>query len=275
MRTRLLVLSLILGVPLTAGAASRITFERVLPAPHDLGAVQDVALVAVSGSEPQADVFVEHFLDHANRGGRISVRDARFTPGPAELHLAVKMFECATSDREGEGSVRDADGNRVKRRQTWVDAICTARIEVLSRFMKRVSTFYAKGEGRSSRVDAAGEDERADALMDAARAAAADAAERITPRRVRESVILDESAPSFAEGMAMIESARMTRARAVWEEALRKQPKSAALHFNLGAVCEALGDVQAARLHYLAACELAPGEARYGDELKLFTRRAR
>ena len=38
----------------------------------------------------------------------------------------------------------------------------------------------------------------------------------------------------------------MREARAHWEAALRQQPRSAPLHFNLAAVCEALGDRKAA-----------------------------
>ncbi len=100
------------------------------------------------------------------------------------------------------------------------------------------------------------EEEREDALTGAARHAAIDAAERITPRHVRESIALDESAPAFAEGMAMIEANRFAEARTIWQRAMQTQPRSAALRFNLAAICEALGDRRAAETNYNAARQL-------------------
>jgi tetratricopeptide (TPR) repeat protein len=272
MRTIVAVLLHVLLVP-PAWAAPRIAFDRLLPPAQDLGRVSDVGLVSAP-SDPNVELFIERFIEHANRSGGTRFRDARATPGPAELHLVLKMLQCDTADREGEGSVRDADGNRVKRRHFWVDAVCAARIDVMSRYMKPLSTFYAKGEGRSSRVDALDDDQRADALTDAVKAAATEAAGRVTPRRVRESIALDDTAPAFGEGAQLIAAQDFRTAREIWGEAVRKTPRSAPLHFNLGAVCEALGDRQAARLHYLAARELAPKEPRYQDEMKLFARRA-
>jgi len=274
MRAIVAVLLHLLLMPPAWAAAPRLVFDRLLPPAHDLGKATDVALVAAESADPHVEPFIDHFLEHANRPGGTHFRDARTTPGPAELHLVLKMLQCDAADREGEGSVRDADGNRVKHRYFWVDAVCAARIDVLSRYMKPLSTFYAKGEGRSSRVEALDGDQRADALMDAARAAASDAAGRVTPRRVRESIALDDTAPVFEDGASFIAAQDFGSARKIWEEALKKTPSSAPLHFNLGAVCEALGDRQAARLHYLAARELAPRETRYEDEMKLFARRA-
>ena len=161
----------------------------------------------------------------------------------------------------------------MKQRLYLIDAVCGARIGVLSRFLKPVSTFFAKGEGTSPRLESVTDEERENALRDAARYAAIDAAERITPRRVRESIMLDETAPAFAEGMAMIEAGRLADARAIWQRAMQTQARSAALRFNLAAVNEALGDRRAAELHYNAARQLAPAEPRYASELKLFMRR--
>jgi Flp pilus assembly protein TadD len=73
--------------------------------------------------------------------------------------------------------------------------------------------------------------------------------------------------------MSLIDSGRLREARALWEAALRQQPRSASLHFNLAAVCEAIGDRKAAERHYTVAHELAPKEERYTSEMRLFTRR--
>lgn len=268
MRTRSAVLaSLLTGIllaPAALAASARIVFERTLPATQNLGAARDIAIVSAPSNEPLIDEFIDELIHHANRSSPLLLRDARDKTGPAEAHLDVKMFRCATEMREAE---------RAKQRAIQVAAICTARIEVLSRFLKPVSTFFAKGEGTSPRTDVITDEDRDRALLAAARYAAIDAAERITPRRVRESILLDESAPAFAEGMAMIEAGRLAEARAIWTRAQQTQPRSAALRFNLAALSEAMGDRRAAEVNYNAARQLAPKEPRYSNELKLFTRR--
>jgi tetratricopeptide (TPR) repeat protein len=254
-------------------AAPRIVFERVLPPAHDLRGARDVAVVQAAANDPRIEAFLDEFAHHVNRSGTLTLRDMRTGTGPAEAHLDIKTFKCETAVRETEAAVKDADGNRVKQRAFQIDAVCGARIAVLSRTLQPLSTFYAKGEGTSPRVPAVTEEERENALKDAARFAAIDAAEKITPRRVRESIALDETAPAFAEGMVMIEAGRVAEARAIWQKAMQTQPRSAALRFNLAAVAEALGDRRAAEQNYNAARQLAPAEPRYASELKLFARR--
>jgi hypothetical protein len=254
-------------------AASRLVFERVLPASRDLGGARDVAIVRAASNEPLIETFLDEFVRHVNRSGAMQLRDMRTGTGPAEAHLDVKTFQCQTSVRETEAAVHDPDGKRLKQRAFQIDALCGARIDVLSRTLDPVSTFFAKGEGTSARVEAVTDEERENALQAAARHAAVDAAERITPRRVRESIALDETAPAFAEGMAMIEAGRLGDARAIWQKAMQTQPRSAALRFNLAAVAEAMGDRRAAELQYNAAKQLAPSEPRYSSELKLFVSR--
>lgn len=274
MRRTFAVLLHLAIAPLLFAVSPRIAFERVLPAPHDLGRVENVAIVNANGTGPHLELFIDHFLDHSNRSGLLRMQDLRANTGPADVYLDVKIFRCSSAIHETEGSTRDIDGNRVRRRVFFVEAVCSARVDVLTRFMKPQSMFFAKGEGRSPRVETVTEEEREGAVADAARLAAKDAAERITPRRVREAIMLDETAPGFADGFAMIEADRLVRARAIWEAELRKNPRSAALRFNLGALCEALGDRKAAEQHYNAARQMAPNEPRYATELKLFTRRA-
>jgi Flp pilus assembly protein TadD len=141
--------------------------------------------------------------------------------------------------------------------------------------MKLRTTFFVTGAGTSPRAEKATDEDRALAIERAVRHAASEAAHRMTPRRVRESIALDDTAPAFAEGMAMIDAGRFADARKIWEAALQTGATSAPLRYNLGAVCEALGDRRAAELHYNAARQLAPGQPRYADELKLFLRRTR
>jgi tetratricopeptide (TPR) repeat protein len=273
MRTLVTALLHIVAVPLLLAAPPRIVFERTLRAAHDLGGVEEIAIVQARGDTEQVEAFVDELLRDLNRGG-FRARDVRFATGPAEAHLDVKTLVCTTATREGEGSARDVDGNRVKKRYASVEATCSVRIDILNRFMKHQSTFYASGSGVSPRVDVVTAEERERALEHAARHAASEAADRITPRKVRESIVLDETAPAFEEGYAMIEASRLAEAKAIWEGALRRGgARSAALRFNLGAITEALGDRRAAELHYNAAKQLAPGETRYAAELRQFARR--
>lgn len=263
----------LLFAPLLFAVSPRIAFERVLPAPHDVGRNRDIAIVLANGQGPMLETFIEHFLDETNHSGFLEIRDARNATGPADVYLVIKTFQCDHATREGEGSARDYAGNRVKRTVKWEDAVCSVRIDVMSNEMKWKSSFYGKGEGTSPRVEQITDEERNVALLQAARYAGVDAAERITPRRVKEMIPLDETAPAFDEGMALIDSGRMAEARGRWEAALRQDPRNAALHFNLGAVCEALGDRKAAHGHYAAARAIAPKEPRYSTEMRLFEKR--
>lgn len=271
-RSAVLLIQLVLA-PLLFAGSPRITFERLLPPSHNLGTARELAIVDVAGEARTGDLFVEHFVDQVDHGGVLRVRDARDTTGAADAYLAVQTLNCETFEREGEGSTRDYAGNRVKRRQVWFDAICTARVDVLGPDRKRVSSFFGRGEGTSPRVESLTDEEKLIAVRQAARYAAIDSAERINPRRVRETIGLASDAPALEEGLVLIESGNLAAARSLWEAEMRRNPRSASLHFNLAAVCEALADRAAAKAHYVAATELAPKEPRYVQEMKLFSRR--
>jgi tetratricopeptide (TPR) repeat protein len=263
----------LLSLSAMAGAA-RVSFVRLVPAGTTFGPARTAALVQAIGDHDSIETFVAVLLDQVNQAGVVDAVDLRSGKGPADVYLAVKSYHCADTERTGEGNSRDVDGNRVRHQQQWLDVTCTARVDILSNVMKYQSTFYGTGEGRSPRVESLTEEERSIAFTQAARHAAIDAAARVTPHRVRESVLLDERAPSYEEGAALISADQLLEARRLWEKAIAKDPRSAALRFNLAAVCEALGDVRAAAQHYTAARDLAPAEQRYSGELKLFLKRA-
>lgn len=267
-------LFLCLAVSTVAFAAPpRVTFERLIPAPYDLGQAEEVAITGAIGDTASIELLVEQIIEQTGRAGTLRVFDARRRKNePADAYLSVRAFTCRSEDRSGEGSVHDVDGKRVRRKQMWVETRCTARLDVRTASGTRAS-LGIKGEGASSHVEAISNEEREDALLHATRFAAIDAAEKIAPRRVRESISLDETAPGFEEGLAMIAAGRLAEARGMWEQQVRRHPRAAPLHFNLAAVCEAIGDRAAAELHYVAARQLAPQEARYSSEYKLFLRR--
>jgi len=90
-----------------------------------------------------------------------------------------------------------------------------------------------------------------------------------TPRRTREEIDIDGKAPLAKEGIAKIDHDDLAGARALWEARLATFSASAPFHYNLGAVCEALHDLDAARTYYTRAGELAPHEPRYQQALDL------
>lgn len=284
-------LILLLLFPVTAAAASRLVFERTIPARHDLAGVQDLAITYAIGDNASLDTFLDVFVEQTNRSGTLRVYDETTTdtPGPKRRRndpllvqrpphigalLRLNAFTCRTTERSGEVSSYDVDRNRVKTTLRWVDAVCQAHINALAKGSgKLLAEISARGEGTSARVDKISDEDRGVAMDQAARLAAVMAAEEITPRKVRESIVLADEAPFLEEGVAFIEADELLEARRVWESALQKNGGSAALHFNAGAVCEALGDIDAADAHYENAMRLAPDEWRYRSEHDQFRRR--
>lgn len=276
-------------------AAPRIVFVRTLPARHDIGA-EHAAVIYALGDNDKVMSFVEMFLAHTNREGSIlrvddAVDRSRHLFGgkptdaqirhlnknhPADVYLGIHHFTCDVLERSGEGSTYDYDGTRVKRKQVWADATCHARIDVMQpATMKRLYSFEVKGEGTSARMVEMSEEDRGVAIEQAARFAALEASEAITPRRIRESIELNDEAPMFDRGNAMIEAGRLDAARSLWESEVRRDEASAPAHFDLAAVCDAIGDLQCAEEHFRAAARIAPGDARYRTEMDRFRKRQR
>jgi tetratricopeptide (TPR) repeat protein len=290
-RSACIAFALLVACSLAASAAPRVAFVRIIPATHDLGAESKIVLIYAIGDSDRISTFVDVFSDHTSRvlhfenaiehrqhivGNHID--EASFTSvrrdHPADVYLGVNQFTCSLTEHGAEGSERDVDGARVKRPHVWADATCSARIDVLDgASVKRTMSFQVRGEGTSPRVSELTTEERNIALDQAARYAAIEAQEKITPRTIRESIELDDTAPSFDEGLSMITASRFDDARAIWEAALRRHHDSAALQYDLGAVCEAMGDLRAARDYYQQALRLSPRESRYRVELDLFRKR--
>ncbi|HEX3577519.1 MAG TPA: tetratricopeptide repeat protein [Thermoanaerobaculia bacterium] len=267
----------------------RITFLRTMAPPHDLAPAERLAVIYAIGDSNKIEAFVEHFVDLVSRAGvlrianavennhhmlfdDLSLRTVR-REHPADAYLGISRFTCTGTERIGQGSETLDSGDRVKRMHHWIDAVCSARIDVLNAEGKRILSYTARGEGTSPRAVSLSDDERDVAFDQAARYAAVSAAEGITPRSVRETIELDESAPSFDDGFSMVTSERLEDARAIWQAAAVRHRTSAPLFFNLGAVSEAMGDMNAARDYYEKAARLSPKERRYSTELRLFRRR--
>lgn len=292
---------LLFAVAFTAASAAvphvpappRVAFVRTMTPLHDLGG-SEVVIIYALGDTQKLDTFVDTFLDRTNRSEalRISadVNHMRRASGehpdplmirrlrrehPADVFLGISHFTCATTPRGAEGSEYTTGGERVKRHHVWADAVCSARIDVIDPpSARRVISFEVRAEGTSPRVMELTDEERDIAVEQAAHFAAVQAAEMVTPRRIRESIELDASAPDLERAMLLIDAGRLAAARAMWLRALERSPSSAPLHYNVAALSEAMGDADRAREHYRAAMRLAPKEHRYQMEAKMFERRA-
>jgi hypothetical protein len=290
MKTKVLVAAaVLLNAASVFAAAPRIGFVRALPATYDLAPAERLTVIYAIGDTEQVFDFVVDFIDAVGRAGAYRVENAAENnrhlivddaalqalrrEHPADAYLGVTAFTCRGTDHSAEGSERDTAGERVKRLHHWVDVACQARLHVMDRDGKKLFSYTARGEGTSPRSTALTNDERAVAYAQGAHYAAVFAAQAITPRRVRESIELDESAPSFDEAYSMIASDRLADARGIWEAELQRHRDSAALRYDLGALCEAAGDLAAAREYFQSAVKLSAGDKRYAREFDLFRKR--
>jgi tetratricopeptide (TPR) repeat protein len=285
----LVAAAVLLNAATLLAAAPRLGFVRALPATYDLAPAERLAIIYAIGDTEQVFDFVVDFIDAVARAGAYRIENATENnrhlivdeaalrtlrrEHPADAYLGVTAFTCRGTDHSAEGSERDTSGERVKRLHHWVDVTCEGRVHVMAGDGKRLFSYTVRGEGTSPRSTALTNDERAVAYAQGAHYAAVSAAQAITPRRVRESIELDDTAPSFDEGYSMIISDRLADARAIWEAALQRNRDSAALRYDLGAVCEAAGDLVAAREYFQSAVKLSDGDKRYARELDLFRKR--
>ena len=272
----LFAIAITLAAGSAAAASPRISFERVLPAPHSLRGAEDLAVVYAIADNNSLRTFLDVFLDETNRSGLLRIHDATVSRRVAavDAHLRVTGFRCTLVPKTAEGNAYDVDGKRIRRQHRYVDATCMTRIELQDpREGAPFGSFEVRGEGTSPRVDRISPDEEAIARDQAARYAAVAAAEQITPRRVRETIVLIDDAPEFSGAIAMVESGRLEAARRMWEGAARRHRMSAPLRHNLAAVCEGMGDIPAAAMYYEEAQRLAPAESRHRIELEMFRRR--
>jgi hypothetical protein len=105
-------------------------------------------------------------------------------------------------------------------------------------------------------------------------AAGEEAARMISPSTTQISIDLENNVPGEKDALNAVKQKNYQAARAIWESALAANSASAALNFNLGAVSEASGDLEAARKYYREAVRLAPTESKYKDTFMEFYKRA-
>lgn len=276
-----------------ASAAPRVAFVRTIAPLHNLGG-SEVVIIYALGDTPKLDTFLDTFLDRTNRSEELRIvsqlEHIKRMPGespdprtiqrlrrehPADVYIGVNHFTCASMQRGAEGSEHTTGGERIRRHHVWADAVCKGRVDVIDpASARRLFSFEVRGEGTSPRVTEVTEEERNIAAEQAAHFAAVQAAEMVTPRRIKESIELDARAPELERAMLLVDAGRLAAARNVWRRALERAPESAPIHFNIAALSEAMGEADSAREHYKAAVRLAPKERWYQLEAKMFERRS-
>ena len=108
-----------------------------------------------------------------------------------------------------------------------------------------------------------------DVLAKLCEAIGVEVAQSLAPYKQDHYVALEEDAgiPPLTLGNTEASAGRWQAAMSDYKRAERSFPQSAAVQFNLGLACRALGDAEMARRHFKRAYELQPKQ-KYLDELK-------
>lgn len=172
------------------------------------------------------------------------------TAGEVIVRVGVPNTPCPVSVRmRRDGRDDDADYDVV-----GFDVVCMATLDLFKpRTGERIGSVTVEGAGS----------DRNEAMNDAADQIIGG----FTPQTVSEQVVLDQDAPLVHEGMVKFDGRDYAGARSLWESGLANAPGSAPLLYNLGALCEALHDSEAARAYYSKAVAIAPKVQRYREAL--------
>jgi hypothetical protein len=274
-----------------ADSPTRLTFWRRLPAAHDLSEADRIAVVYALGDSEQLRTFVDVFVEQSRRSEDfddvedLSVTEQHLygpnTAGsvfrhlrheyPADVYLGFNRFTCVQTDKSAAGFERDVDGQKSPATKRWVETRCAVLVDVIDgRSGKRRDSFRITGDGSSPPMDTLSPETHERSAQNAARHTALNAAESMAPGKVRETIDLDDSAPDFDHAALLISAGELARARRFLESRLAGHADSAALAFDLGALCEALDDLPAARRYYDTAERLAPANAQFRTQIRSF-----
>ena len=178
----------------------------------------------------------------------------------AETWGAIRLLGCGTNERSQQVT-RGSGSSAVTVTEYWWEGTCSAELTVVDADGKALTTFEVEGRNESPRNERR---EGQSVQEQVYWASVDDAAKRLIDganrKKLRQPVPFDTTAPLATEGLAEIDAGRLPAARTLWEGALAANPSAAGLRFNLGAVCEALGDAAAAKSSYEEALKLAPGD---------------
>jgi formylglycine-generating enzyme required for sulfatase activity len=252
-------------------ATPQVTVVRTVPPQFSIVPAKVVAVV--HGAQPRdspdgnEDAFLDLFIHKLRRIGPYEVLDERnlatdwnayLKKTRADVVLRVSLGGYCHNSIDLE-SMQITDGEVYEE----LDGTCEADIDLI-----RPGDGGGALLGHAHVVGGGHDVDGSVALNGAWNDAAQEMIDAFMPERENETMALDEKAPAFAEGMQKIKKGDLAGARSLWESALKTTPDSAPLLYNLGAVCEALRDSNAAGPYYLQATKLAPDDARYHDALE-------
>jgi formylglycine-generating enzyme len=177
------------------------------------------------------------------------------TAGDVIVRVGVPSEDCRVYERTRDDGSEDTDDV-----VGW-SAECREFLDLFQpRTGDRIGSVTADGYGSAP--------DQSTAVDDAMNDAADQIIGGFTPQQFAEMVLLDPDAPLVREGMVKFDNRDYDGTLSLWENALAASPDSAPLLYNLGAVCEALHDLKAARAYYSRAIAIAPQVQRYRKALE-------
>ena len=265
-----------------------VTVRRLEPAPYNLGPVRELVLAAVDGpGDRETRMVRDRFVERVDQQGVFHLEDAapsrpdifdfferlfskeKSKPAqeasdfrkshPAEIYVRLRVtsvhsYKRSSSDKKKDGSVKW---------HHWADGTASFQVTLVDgKDGTSRARFMSEGRASSPIYDDWRDDLRDMAEREAVTHAVDDALAQFTPRRVSESLSLDDKAPRAKEGIELIKKDKLNDARLLWEKARSESGESAGLAYNLGCVSEALGDTKAAAEWYADAIRLDPSSER-------------
>ena len=273
--------------------APKVSYVRLVPAPQNLGPVTKLILVDTRGDEKDLRQFLKTWRAWIESQKHFTLIDARRdSPGLVALAqqparrkefmtkvqgdaLAGVILEPCDVTQQSEVVEEKKNGAKTSVIKYYYKARCRASFEAVdANDAHIIAGFTVDGEDESAKTSKSLTDWDRDAAAGGAlREISLAILRKITPRPERETIVLEKSAPGFNEAMALIKAEKLADARAVWERQLPANESSAALHYDLAAVSEAMGDFAAARTHYDRALALNPGQADYRKTAAMLERK--
>ncbi|HEX3070627.1 MAG TPA: SUMF1/EgtB/PvdO family nonheme iron enzyme, partial [Thermoanaerobaculia bacterium] len=182
--------------------------------------------------------------------------------GEVIVRVGVPNTNCTMYETTRDDGSDDADD------VVRVDVQCRATLDLFKPGTgERIGSVSVEGVGSDA--------DRHTAWNDAMNDAAVQIIGGFAAQMFPELIALDHDAPLVHEGMEKFYKRDYAGARSLWENALSTSPTSAPLLYNLGALCEALHESEAAGKYYARAIAIAPQVQRYRQGLaKLDLRRA-
>lgn len=273
--------------------APGIKVARMKPARFNLGATKTVAVLQVNGDANAASqVMVElqrsilddryyQLINAVNRGIILQVGgvNARVDVGQAvsqvnaDVYLVASVLqqEVVEERRTTEKSERDRTYEVTTIHPTGYAKLNMQVVAADGRVLV-FRDYAAEHAGSSYEANKGRRYNRASLIEAAMRKAVRHFVSDITPTRVIEKIVLDDSEPAVKPGVKYAEGGNLNAAWASWQAVLDANPRSAAAVYNQGVLLETRGDFDEAAAAYRKAIAISP-KSLYRDALRDLQRR--